>query len=177
MPSSVSVQADALESREARGPAAARAAGRAWVLFLFTAAASVAVIGLAIGAEYYLTPLSERPYSELYERFRPAGTWGLRYGIVGFALIVTGVALYSSRKRFRWMARMGKLKYWLEFHIFLCTVGPFLVTLHTSFKVGGLVAIAYWSMVVVALSGIFGRYVSARIPNTVQGQFAGRAVI
>jgi hypothetical protein len=144
---------------------------------LFTLALGVAVIGIGIGADYYVTPLELRPYSDLYDTFRPAGTFGLRYGIIGFGLITFGVVMYSSRKRIKWLARAGKLKFWLEFHIFLCTVGPFLVTLHSSFKVGGLVSIAYWSMVVVALSGIFGRYVYVRIPKTTHGQFAGLAAI
>jgi hypothetical protein len=77
----------------------------------------------------------------------------------------------------RALARAGKLKYWLEAHIFLCSVGPALVVLHTSFRVGGLVAIAFWSMVVVALSGVFGRYVYVRIPSTVQGRFASLQAI
>lgn len=156
---------------------APRFAGRLWVLLLTTVALGIAVVGLGIGGDYYLTPLGERPFSDLYETFRPAGTLGLRYGIIGFAAIALGVVAYTSRKRLGVLARAGKLKYWLEFHIFLCTVGPFLVTLHTSFKVGGLVAIAYWSMVVVAVSGIFGRYVYVRIPKTMQGQFAGLAAV
>jgi hypothetical protein len=135
------------------------------------------VVGLGIGAEYYLTPFAQRPFSDLYDRFRPAGSIGLRYGIIGTVMITVGVVLYTSRKRLGALARMGKLKYWLEFHIFLCTVGPFLITLHTSFTVGGLVSIAYWSMVVVAVSGIFGRYVYVRIPKNIQGQFAGLAAI
>jgi len=162
------------EVRVSREP---RMASRIWIFFLVTAAMGIAVIGIGIGVAYYLTPFSERPFSDMYDRFRPAGTFGLRYGVVGFALIAVGVAVYTARKRVKWLARAGKLKFWLEFHIFLCTVGPFLVTLHTSFKVGGLVSIAYWSMVVVALSGIFGRYVYVRIPKTVQGQFAGIAAI
>lgn len=157
-----------------RGP---RIASRLWVLFLFTVALGVAVVGMGIGLEYYLTPLAERPFSDLYEQFRPAGTFGLQYGIIGFGAITLGVIVYTSRKRLRILSRAGKLKFWLEFHIFLCTVGPFLVTLHTSFKVGGLVSIAFWSMVIVALSGIFGRYVYVRIPKTMQGQFAGLAAV
>ncbi len=133
---------------------------------------AIAVGGLGWGLQYYLMPMRERPFSDLYDQFRPAGTIGLKYGIIGASLITIGVITYSSRKRFSWLARVGKLKYWLEFHIFVCSVGPFLVTLHTSFKVGGLVSIAFWSMIVVALSGIFGRYVYVRIPKTTQGQFA-----
>jgi hypothetical protein len=66
---------------------------------------------------------------------------------------------------------MGRLKSWLEFHIFLCTLGPFLVLLHTSFKFGGIVSIAFWSMVAVVASGVFGRYVYVWIPKTLGGQF------
>jgi hypothetical protein len=139
---------------------------------LVIAGVVIASVGLAIGIDYYRLPLEQRPFSPLYDRFRPAGAIGLRYGIVGTVMIAAGVTLYSLRKRLRWLARLGKLKYWLEFHIFVCTVGPFLILLHTSFKVGGLVSIAFWSMTVVALSGIFGRYVYVRIPKSVQGQFA-----
>ncbi|MBP8136812.1 MAG: hypothetical protein KAY61_01305 [Candidatus Eisenbacteria bacterium] len=154
-----------------------RIASRLWVLFLFTTAALVAVVGVGMGVDYYTLPLSERPFSDFYDDLRPAGRLGLRYGIIGFGLITAGVFLYTARKRIKALARLGKLKFWLEFHIFLCTVGPFLVTLHTSFKVGGLVSIAFWSMAIVALSGIFGRYVYVRIPKTMQGSFADLAAI
>ena len=82
-----------------------------------------------------------------------------------------------SDRATRALGRAGKLKFWLAAHIFLCSVGPALVLLHTSFHVGGLVAIAFWSMVIVALSGVFGRYVYVRIPRTVHGQFASLAAI
>lgn len=154
-----------------------RMASRLWVLFLFTVALGVAVIGVGVGFDYYMLPLGERPFSDFYDDLRPAGRIGLRYGIIGFGLITAGVIIYSGRKRIRALARLGKLKFWLEFHIFLCTVGPFLVTLHTSFKVGGLVSIAFWSMAIVALSGIFGRYVYVRIPKTMAGGFADLAAI
>lgn len=158
-------------------PRPVRAASRIWVIVLVSVALGTAVVGLGVGIDYYRLPLAERPFADLYDDLRPAGRIGLRYGIIGFGLIVAGVALYSSRKRIRALARLGKLKFWLEFHIFLCTLGPFLVTLHTSFKVGGLVSIAFWSMVVVAVSGIFGRYVYVRIPKTRAGSFADLTAI
>ena len=67
--------------------------------------------------------------------------------------------------------RSRRLRHWLSAHIWLCTLGPFLITLHTSFKVGGLVSIAFWSMVLVVSSGVVGRYVYVRIPKTLGGQF------
>ena len=58
----------------------------------------------------------------------------------------------------------------LSAHIWLCTLGPFLILLHTSFKVGGLVSIAFWSMVLVVASGVVGRYVYVRLPQNIHGR-------
>ena len=44
------------------------------------------------------------------------------------------------------------------------------MVLHSSFKVGGLVSISFWSMVAVALSGVFGRYLYLQIPRTRAGE-------
>ena len=75
-----------------------------------------------------------------------------------------------ARKRYRILSRIGLLKHWLEFHIFLCTLGPILVLFHTAFKFGGLVAISFWSMVAVFLSGIIGRFIYLQIPRTIEGR-------
>jgi hypothetical protein len=78
--------------------------------------------------------------------------------------------LYILRKRLRSWSRLGILKHWLEFHIFLCTVGPILVLFHTSFKFGGLVAISFWSMVAVFASGVIGRFIYIQIPRSIEGR-------
>lgn len=126
---------------------------------------------LALGLDYYLLPLDERVYSSLHSTWGPAGLIGQGLGVVGSLMILVGVVLYGARKRVGWMRRTGSLKSWLDFHIFLCTLGPFLVVLHTTLKLGGIVSIAFWSMVTVVLSGVFGRYVYARIPKTIEGRF------
>jgi sulfur relay (sulfurtransferase) DsrC/TusE family protein len=74
------------------------------------------------------------------------------------------------RKRYRLLSRLGLLKHWLEFHIFLCTLGPILVLFHTAFKFGGLVAISFWSMVAVFLSGVIGRFIYIQIPRSIEGR-------
>ena len=66
--------------------------------------------------------------------------------------------------------RLGVLKHWLEFHIFLCTLGPVMILFHTAFKFGGLVAISFWSMVAVFLSGIIGRFIYIQIPRSIEGR-------
>lgn len=129
----------------------------------------------AMGLSYYRIPMSERLYSPLHETFGPAGIVGQGMGIIGTLMILFGVLIYMLRKRVPWLGRFGSLGAWLQFHIFLCTLGPFLVLLHTTFKFGGIVSIAFWSMAIVVLSGVFGRYVYARIPKTLQGRFLDRS--
>lgn len=139
--------------------------------FLITLWGIISLSALLPGAGYYALPLRERAFSAQHALFAPTGRIGHSYGIAGAALTMAGVAGYSARKRWRMLSNAGKLKYWLQVHIFCCTLGPFLILLHTSFKFGGLVAISFFSMVLVVASGVFGRYVYVRIPKTVNGRF------
>lgn len=134
---------------------------------------AIAVLAWQVGSEYYQTPLSERPFAVDHELLKPSGLVGHGYGVAGTAMMIVGVTLYSTRKRIEWLAKVGRLGNWLHFHIFLCTLGPFLILLHTTFKFGGIVSIAFWSMAVVVVSGVFGRYVFARIPKAMDGKFRG----
>lgn len=131
----------------------------------------VAGFHLLWGLDYYVLPMHERAYSPDHDLFKPTGLVGNRTAIAGTLMIAFGVFSYMLRKRWKRLQGLGKLRHWLSFHIFLCTLGPFLVMLHTSFKVGGLVSIAFWSMVLVVLSGVVGRYVYVRIPKSLNGQF------
>jgi sulfur relay (sulfurtransferase) DsrC/TusE family protein len=122
------------------------------------------------GISYYRTSLEERFYNTENNLLKPSGLLGHGFGIVGSFLMVTGVVIYMARKRYRIFLRLGILKHWLEFHIFLCTLGPLLILFHTAFKFGGLVAISFWSMVAVFVSGIIGRFIYIQIPRTIEGQ-------
>jgi len=122
------------------------------------------------GFTYYNTSLEERFYHPAYDLLKPSGIWGHGLGILGSLSMLIGVSVYMMRKRMRSMARMGLLKHWLEFHIFLCILGPILVLFHTSFKFGGLVSISFWSMVAVFLSGIIGRFIYIQIPRSIEGR-------
>src|SRR5664280_239899 len=122
------------------------------------------------GISYYRTSIEDRFYHPDNNLLKPSGFLGHGFGIVGSFLIVVGVGSYMARKRYRFLSRLGILKNWLEFHIFLCTLGPILVLFHTAYKFGGLVAISFWSMVAVFLSGIIGRFIYIQIPRTIEGQ-------
>lgn len=123
------------------------------------------------GLDFYLLPLDQRAYSPLVDQWGPTGLWGQGLGIVGTAMMTAGVVGYMLRKRIGFLQSAGSLRHWLQVHIFLCTLGPYFVMLHTTFKFGGIISVAFWSMAVVVASGVFGRYVYARIPKTIQGRF------
>jgi hypothetical protein len=123
-----------------------------------------------IGNSYYKTSVEERFFHPANETLKPSGFIGHGLGIIGSLLIVVGVSMYFTRKRMKALSRLGSLKRWLEFHIFLCTLGPIMVLFHTSFKFGGIVAVSFWSMVAVWLSGVIGRFIYIQIPRTIEGR-------
>ncbi len=122
------------------------------------------------GLPYYSSGIEDRVYLPDHNMLKPSGILGHGLGIMGSLFIIIGITTYMARKRFRSLSRLGLLKHWLEFHIFLCTLGPVLILFHTSFKFGGLVAISFWSMVAVFLSGIIGRYIYTQIPRSIEGR-------
>jgi len=138
--------------------------------------AALAVWVLFDGGDFFSTALSERPHHPDYREYRPAGRTGHGLGILGSAMILL-LLVYSLRKRVKFMQRWGRLGTWLKYHIFLGVAGPILITLHTSFKINGLVAVSFWSMAAVALSGVFGRYLYQQIPRNVLGQELGAGEI
>lgn len=123
-----------------------------------------------IGISYYQTGLEERFFHPAHNYLKPSGIIGHGLGIAGSLSMIMGMLLYMVRKRMRALSRWGTLKNWLEFHIFLCTLGPMLVLFHTAFKFGGIVAVSFWSMVAVFLSGIIGRFIYIQIPRTIEGR-------
>jgi len=142
-------------------------------MIALTAVSTLAVVWLLWrGREYYLTPLQERPEHPDYGNLRPAGFMGHGLGILGSAMMLLLLA-YSLRKRWRPLRNAGPIRHWLSVHIYLGVFGPLLVVLHSSFKVGGLVALSFWSMVAVALSGVLGRYLYHQIPRNLQGEAQG----
>lgn len=145
--------------------------GIVWRVFL--AALYCAAIGGILylawrGRSYYLTPLIERPRHPDFWALKPGGTRGIVYGITGASLMVLMLA-YSLRRRWSPMRDWAALRYWLDLHIFCGIVGPLLIVLHSSFKVQGLVALSFWSMVAVAGSGVLGRYLYLQIPRAASG--------
>ena len=142
----------------------------AYIAAMVTITIAVTIYLFYIGFTYYNTSLEERFYHPRHNWFKPSGIYGQGLGILGTLMILFGVTIYIARKRYNFLAKHIRLKYLLEFHIFLCTLGPILVLFHTAFKFGGIVSIAFWSMVAVVLSGVAGRFIYNQIPKTIEGR-------
>ncbi len=141
-----------------------------YVGLFFVVGISVTILLAINGYQYYTTSLEERFFSPDHTMLKPSGDWGHGFGIIGTLMMIVGVGVYMIRKRYRKFFNVGYLKHWLEFHIFLCSVGPVLVLYHTAFKFGGIVSVSFWSMVLVVLSGVVGRFIYLQIPRSIQGQ-------
>lgn len=143
---------------------------RLYIGLFFFIGISVTVLLAVNGYDYYSTSIEERFFHQSHNSLKPSGAWGHGFGIIGSLMMILGVSIYMVRKRSRRFFNFGYLKNWLELHIFLCTVGPILVLYHTAFKFGGIVSVSFWSMVLVVLSGVVGRFIYIQIPRTIQGQ-------
>ncbi|MBT8191557.1 MAG: hypothetical protein HKO89_04300 [Saprospiraceae bacterium] len=142
-------------------------------LYVWTMVLIVIVVTIYLsysGYSYYQTSLEERFYHPRHDWFKPSGLYGHGLGIIGTFMILFGVSIYILRKRYNFLSKLIRLKHLLEFHIFLCTMGPILILFHTAFKFGGIVSVAFWSMVAVVLSGVIGRFIYIQIPRTIEGR-------
>jgi hypothetical protein len=117
------------------------------------------------GANYYLLPLDQRPYSDKYELLRPSGTIGINLGVLGTVLFFI-IFLYALRKVIPWLGRFGSARHWMDFHVIAGFTAPIVIAFHASFKFHGIAGVAFWVMVAVAISGFIGRYLYAQIPRS-----------
>ncbi len=138
---------------------------------LFGGALVALTIGVLIMAwDYYLMPLSSRAEHDLHFLLQAGGGLGVALGILGTSLMVI-MLLYSLRKKLVRVTSLGSLAGWLFFHIICGIMGPVFIVLHAGFTwPKGLVAVAFWCMILVALSGVFGRYVYSFVPRALGGR-------
>jgi hypothetical protein len=127
-------------------------------------AAAVVLVIAGYGFDYYTLSALQRPFSPKHEILRPSGTIGIKLGMFGVLLFFL-IYLYPLRKKWGWLGRQGNSRHWLDFHVVLGTTAPIIVAFHSSFKFGNIAGMAFWSMLVVTLSGFVGRYLYAKIPR------------
>ena len=134
-----------------------------WGYVIFTA---VLLALAAYGFDYYRLDPVLRPLSEKHAVLKPSGSIGLKLGYVGLAMFFT-IFLYPIRRRWMWLSQKGNSKHWLNFHMLLGVMAPFVIAFHSAFKFSGFAGMAFWIMVAVAVSGVIGRYVYGQIPRSI----------
>lgn len=131
---------------------------------------SVAIlIGMTIaGSGYYFASSADQVRSPLHPWLRPSGYIGQSAGILS-VLIFVFLWLYPFRKKHRWLAWTGAMSKWMDVHVATALVLPFLAAIHAAWRFDGVIGLGYWSMIIVALSGIAGRYLYVHIPRSASG--------
>lgn len=106
------------------------------------------------------------------ELITPSHGTGKAFGILGMSVMIV-LFIYSLRKRFYALEIIGTVKMWFCIHMILGIIGPVFVLYHANFRLGAFNSnVALFSMLVVAISGIIGRYIYTRIHYSLYGQLA-----
>jgi hypothetical protein len=93
----------------------------------------------------------------------PVSGIGYWLGILGSSLMLL-LLLYPLRKRMRSLRAIGSVNSWFHTHMILGVVGPVLIMWHANFKLGSInCSVALITMLVVAISGVIGRYLHRKV--------------
>ena len=125
---------------------------------------------------YLMTQLTANPeYADLpveaiLEKvdFNPGDQLSTWCGLVGTGLMIIAAIypIFRRLKLFRWMASNTM---WFDFHLMAGTVGPMFIGLHSVLRLDSWVSAAFWSMVIVVVSGFLGRYLYTQVPEMASG--------
>jgi len=99
---------------------------------------------------------------------------GLGYllGIVGASLMAL-LLLYPLRKNRVFPFRFGAIHHWFRIHMIFGVLGPIIILYHSNFQLGSVNSnIALFCMILVASSGLIGRYFYTRIHYGLYGAHA-----
>lgn len=104
--------------------------------------------------------------------FTPRSDVGFYLGVTGTIMMVI-MLTYPLRKRMQFMQGWGALKHWFRLHMILGIVGPTLVLFHSTFHIRSAnAAVALFSMLIVVISGVIGRFVYTKIHYGLYGRQA-----
>ena len=119
-----------------------------------------------------ISVLSGGVYIAQHKYYTSGDDFGYYLGLVG-ALLMLSLLLFPLRKRTRFMQGWGKLSNWFRVHMIIGITGPLLILFHANFRFGSINAgVALASMLLVAASGILGRFVYTKIHHGLYGRSA-----
>lgn len=103
-------------------------------------------------------------------QFAPGTNLSYWVGVAGATMMLL-LFTYPLRKHFRVFHRWGKVKWWFLVHMTLGVMGPVLILVHSTFTIGSLNAgVALISMLIVAGSGVVGRFIRVRVHRGLHGE-------
>ena len=106
----------------------------------------------------------------LLNLFKPGDDVGYWLGVVGASMMLL-LFSYPLRKHFRFTQRWGAVKGWLFAHMVLGIGGPLVILVHSAFQYSSLNAgVALYSMIIVVISGVVGRFIYARVNRGLYGE-------
>ncbi len=129
---------------------------------------SSAQLGLALATAVLLAGW----FSPLGDYITPRSGLGYALGITGGSLMLA-LLIYPARKRLPVLAVIGGPRMWFQIHMALGVIGPICILYHCGYHLGATNSnVALVSMLIVAGSGLVGRYLYARIHHGLYGQKA-----
>jgi hypothetical protein len=97
---------------------------------------------------------------------------GYALGIIGGSMMLL-LLLYPVRKKMKSGRYLGSVPAWFKFHMFCGVFGPIAILYHSNYSMGSLNgSIAMLCMIIVASSGLVGRYFYSKIHYGLYGQKA-----
>jgi hypothetical protein len=128
-----------------------------------------AVLGYALAALAIAVGWLVTRSGPLFDSKDGAGYW---IGVVG-ASLMTVLLLFPLRKRLRFLHALGPTRHWFRMHMIFGVLGPVLILYHSNFSFGSLNDnVALGCTLLVAFSGLVGRYVYAKIHVDLDGHRA-----
>lgn len=130
---------------------------RAGVLLSYVAVSLLLYLGWTLRGEHILTAESGLGYA---------------LGIAGGSMMLL-LLLYPLRKKARFMRHFGPVKYWFRLHMTFGVLGPVCILYHCGFQLGSMNSnVALLCMLIVASSGLVGRYLYMNIHHGLYGSKA-----
>lgn len=118
------------------------------------------------GGDYYLLSFGDRVRDPRHDWLSPGGTWGHGLGIAATLLMLSNF-FYFVRKRWRVLGRFGPVPLWLTVHVSSGLLSAVVILFHAAFRSRNLIAtFSYFSLLVVVLTGLVGRYIYGLVPGT-----------
>ena len=95
---------------------------------------------------------------------------GYILGIVGGSLMLI-LILYPISKRTTLLKRLLPMRFWFGMHMLFGIIGPVMILFHSNFHIGSMNStIALISMLLVASSGLIGRYIYTKVHHGLYGK-------